>query len=135
MCNREDFFRFLRFLAVGVGNTLIDIICFFILTWCGIYYLAAQIVAYSVGVINSFYCNRVWTFRVTSRSKVQVIRFLIINLLSLGLSSLLILLCYDVCHQSLWLSKIIATCGGTLLNYIGADLWVFSQNRLEIFHQ
>lgn len=135
MCSREDFFRFLRFLTVGVGNTLIDIVCFSILTWCGLYYLAAQILAYSAGVINSYCCNRVWTFRVASSGKVQVIRFLIINLLSLGVSSLLLYLCYDICHQVLWVSKIVATCGGTVLNYVGNDLWVFSHHRVEVFHQ
>ncbi|MGE5389530.1 MAG: GtrA family protein [Deltaproteobacteria bacterium] len=135
MSNKGGLLRFLRFAIVGIGNTLIDLLCFSILTWCGVYYLAAQVAAYSAGVINSYFCNRIWTFKITRGEKGQAVRFVIVNLLSLGLSSALLYVCYDVCHQVLWISKIAATCGGMVLNYVGADQWVFRHGRLEVFDQ
>lgn len=131
MSSKGGILRFLRFLVVGIGNTLIDLFCFLILTRAGVYYLGAQVTAYLAGVINSYLCNRAWTFKVARRNKEQAVRFLIINLLSLGLSSLTIYLCYSVCHKDIWVSKVVATCGGTVLNYIGADQWVFSHDRLR----
>jgi len=128
--------RFLRFCTVGLGNTAIDILCFFVLTISGVPYLAAQIAAYSAGMVNSYICNRHWTFRMrTSSDGKEMLRFLAVNLVSLGFSSLLLLVCYDVGRQALWISKLIATGGGLLLNYAGSHWWVFQRSGTGVIHQ
>lgn len=136
MFNRCEWSRFLRFCTVGLGNTAIDIFGFFVLTISGVPYLAAQITAYSAGMVNSYICNRRWTFRMrTCRYGTEMLRFLAVNLVALGFSSLLLFVCYDVGQQALWISKLIATGGGVLLNYAGSHRWVFQRSGTRVIHQ
>lgn len=121
--------QFLRFCMVGVANTLVDLTAFFGLTLGGIPYLPAQALSYSAGVANSFFFNRKWTFRVTRQASVpEVIKFVIVNGLSLSLSSGLLYVLHDVTHLQLWLSKFSATGGGMVVNFLGSRLWVFTES-------
>ncbi len=54
-----------KFMTVGVLNTAIDTVAYFILTrWLGLGSLPvlAKAIAYIVGMVNSFFWNRSWTF-------------------------------------------------------------------------
>jgi len=58
-------------MTVGVLNTLIDAAVYFALTrWLGLRSLPvlAKGIAYAVGMTNSFYWNRTWTFKSQSNS-------------------------------------------------------------------
>ena len=136
MFNKHGWGQFLCFCTVGLGNTAIDLFCFFILTLSGVPYFIAQIMAYSSGMLNSYICNRKWTFHMGLASDwAEIFRFLMVNLLSLGFSSLLMFACNDLSHQALWVSKIIATGGAVLLNYVGSHLWVFQHSETRAIHQ
>jgi putative flippase GtrA len=111
---------------VGLGNTAVDFTAFFLLTLGGAPYLLAQALSYSTGVVNSFFLNRKWTFRVTRKVKVlEVVKFMIVNGLSLLVSSGLLFILHDTEHLRLWLCKFIATGVGVAVNYMGSRLWVF----------
>ncbi len=128
--NKPRAARFLRFCTVGVGNTAIDFTAFFLLTLGGIPYLLAQALAYAAGIVNSYFLNRRWTFRVVRKANaLEAGRFIIVNGLSLLVSLGLLAVLHDENQLSLWLSKFIATGGGLVVNYIGSRLWVFSENR------
>ncbi|APC09553.1 GtrA family protein [Neomoorella thermoacetica] len=127
--NKPGAAQFLRFCAVGVGNTVVDLTTFFGLTLVGMPYLLAQVLSYSAGVVNSFFFNRKWTFRVTHKtSALEVIKFITVNGLSLLLSSGLLFILHDVTHLQLWLSKFSATGGGIVVNFLGSRLWVFTES-------
>lgn len=121
--------QFLRFCTVGLANTAVDFSAFFILNSWGVPYLIAQVAAYSAGVINSFFCNRKWTFGRTGRANgMEAIRFVVVNGFSLLVSSQLLFLIYDLNHRELWLAKVGATAGGIAVNFMGSRLWVFTGN-------
>lgn len=66
-----------RFSFVGVINTAITLGIIFILTKLfNFHYVAANIVGYVVGLINSFLLNRKWTFRSSGSYGRQGFRFL-----------------------------------------------------------
>lgn len=135
MFNKAGILQFMKFCTVGLCNTAIDLLSFFVLTQSGFSYIGAQIVAYSAGMVNSYICNRAWTFQVRfDRDLYEIGRFLMVNLLSLAFSSLILFLCYDVAHQTLWVGKIAATGGGVLLNYVGSHLWVFHHKQTQPIH-
>lgn len=128
--SKHKVFLFLRFCTVGLGNTAVDFTAFFLLSLGGAPYLLAQMLAYGAGVVNSYFFNRRWTFQVTRKANIlEAGSFIIVNglalLVSLGLLSLL----HDENQLNLWLSKLIATGGGTVVNYIGSRLWVFAENQ------
>jgi len=122
--------RFLRFCTVGLGNTAVDFTAFFLLTLGGVPYLLAQVLSYAAGVVNSFFLNRKWTFRVTGKANVmEVARFVIVNGLSLLVSTGLLFILHDVDYPGLWFGKLVATGGGTVVNFMGSRLWVFTEHQ------
>jgi putative flippase GtrA len=122
--------QFLRFCMVGLGNTTVDFTAFFLLNLAGVPYLLAQVLSYSAGVINSFFFNRKWTFQVTRKTNVtEIAKFIILNGISLLVSSSLLFILHDANHQNLWLAKIAATGVGIAVNFIGSILWVFTENK------
>lgn len=127
--DRARVFQFLRFCAVGAGNTAVDFIVFFLLNMAGAPYLPAQVISYSAGVVNSYFCNRAWTFRVARKASLpEAVSFILVNGLSLSAASGLLYILYDVSHLDLWLSKCFATGAGMMVNFAGSRLWVFAEN-------
>ena len=51
--------KLLKFGLVGIFNTLITIISFWILLKFGMNYLIANTIAYLIGVANSYYWNKI----------------------------------------------------------------------------
>ncbi|MGA9172747.1 MAG: GtrA family protein [Thermoactinomyces sp.] len=129
--NKPGAALFLRFCAVGLGNTAVDFAAFYLLALVGVPYLLAQALSYSAGVINSFVFNRKWTFRVTRKVNVlEALKFFLVNVFSLLVSSGLLFVLHDVNHLNLWFAKLAATGGGIVVNFIGSRLWVFSENKI-----
>ena len=79
-----------KFGAVGVLNTLIDLGLYFVLTrWLGMAGLpvAAKAISYSAGILNSFLWNRNWTFRSQASPWKTLVPFVLVNLVGLGLNT------------------------------------------------
>lgn len=128
---KKKLITLLRFGTVGAGNTLIDFGVFFLLTALNVPYLIAQVCSYTAGILNSYTWNRTWTFRITEKVRGQeIIRFLIINLAASGITFLLL---YGLQKAGLSLvsSKVIATVGGMVINFIGNRLWVFQEPETD----
>ena len=141
---RSTAVQFIKFAVVGVFNTLVDFLVFQAFNLLvGLTYLA-QIVGYCCGVANSYLWNSSWTFRDTrTRSAREVVTFLLVNLVSLGMSLAAIWFCRNVLAISdAWVAswipaflasfvkgdtvcKLIATPVAIVVNFIGNSLFVF----------
>ncbi len=61
---KRTFIQLLKYGIIGVSNTLITLIVFYIInTWMGLGYAIANTIGYVLGLINSFVWNRTWVFR------------------------------------------------------------------------
>ncbi|WP_373367377.1 GtrA family protein [Thermaerobacillus caldiproteolyticus] len=121
-----------RFCTVGVGNTLIDFGVFFLLASIGVPVWLAQGCSYIAGMLNSYVWNRVWTFRMKQQATIQeFFRFILTNFFSLGATFFFLYVCQQIWGWSLLISKMIATFGGIMINFIGSRLWVFQQSANE----
>jgi putative flippase GtrA len=128
--NKPRTVQFLRFCAVGSGNTAVDFATFYLLTLGGAPALFAQVLSYSAGVANSYWLNRKWTFRVARKANaLEVAKFILVNGVSLLISSGLLFILRDMSHLDLWLSKLAATGGGMVVNFMGSRLWVFIEDQ------
>lgn len=59
--------QFIRYLAVGVLNTLVTLVVIFLCkTFTAIPLMACNAIGYVAGLINSFLWNRAWVFRATA---------------------------------------------------------------------
>ncbi len=128
--------QFLKFVLIGVMNTLIDLGIYTLLTAViGVPLIPANIVSYTCGVLNSYFWNSRWTFKQTQkRTVLTFVLFIIVNLVSLGVSTLVLSLCNQNIHiaNEFWqliVCKVIATACSLIVNFIGNKLIVFRQKN------
>ena len=76
--------QWLRFVAVGVSNTLLSTLVFAALFHLGVHYLLASSVAFALGALNSYVLNRRWTFRSHDRRAPELARFACVQIVGLG---------------------------------------------------
>ena len=84
--NRKEFIKLVKFGLVGVLNTVIDFAVFNLFLFFKCPPAAAKGISYTVGMINSFFCNKGWTFRAQGNGKKQFLKFMGINLVTLLIS-------------------------------------------------
>lgn len=122
----------LRFLVVGVINTLVGCGTMFLLyNWAHCSYWLSSAANYVVGGIVSFFLNKYFTFRKKEWSWSQVVKFAInvavCWLLAYGLAKPLVLRILE--GQSLWLQEnvamLVGMCLYTALNYLGQRFFAF----------
>lgn len=141
---KESLGQFLKFALVGVLNTVVDFLVFQLLNLTLGWTYLAQVIGYSAGVLNSYFWNSRWTFRKEhQRSAREAAAFVVVNLVSLGVSLGVLWLCRNPFGITdawvagwipAWLggfvkgdtiAKLIATPCAILFNFIGNKLFVF----------
>lgn len=119
-----------KFSLVGVSNTLIDFLIFTIFhEVIGAGYIISQIIGYSSGILNSFILNKKWTFEDRSCSKdavFKLIRFIIVNLISLGITLFFMNFLVKKANINVYVSKVIVTFIAQISNFIIYKLWIFN---------
>lgn len=118
--------EFLKFCLVGAVNTGIDLAVFAVLSSWGFPLLLAHSLSYTCGGLNSFLLNRTWTFKQGGQPTGQLIKFLLLNLLTMMLTYGLLVTSYNYFAWPMLICKLVATGAGLVLNFTGSRLWVFS---------
>ena len=126
---------FLRFILVGVGNTLLSLLLMFLLEGLG--YWPSTAIAYVAGATLSFFLNRYFTFHSDEDFWRSVGKFIInvavCYVVGYGLAKLLV----PIPEQPnavpvIWferLSKLVGMCLYTLLNYFGQRFFAFRSRK------
>ncbi|MBQ5991963.1 MAG: GtrA family protein [Clostridia bacterium] len=151
---KKSIVQLLKFVLIGASNTILDLLVTFALNAIfGIYYLA-KIIGYACGIANSYFWNSRWTFREErKRDAREIVSFIAVNLVTLGLSLLLQWLFRDKLHLDAWwtgfagenfLTKILngerfclllASGIALLVNFAGNKLLVFKKRETEPIEQ
>ena len=127
----RKFRSFILYAIFGIFNTLLDFLVF-----TGAHELLhlspeiSHILGYIAGFISGFVLNRNITFRKENSSNVflQVLKFLFVNLLSLG-SSTLLLHALTGAGLNEYIAKVIAQIVVTLINFFGYRYFVFRKDK------
>jgi putative flippase GtrA len=118
-----------KFMTVGVLNTLIDAGTYWVLTrWLPFFptqLVLAKGVSYVVGMVNSFYWNRTWTFKSRSNPWRAALLFSLTHLVALGINAGVMALGLDV----LALPDMVALLCATGASFV----WNFALNKLVVF--
>ena len=88
----EERRRFLRFAVVGVSGSVVDFGVFNILaTLLHLSSTLSQAISFTLGVLNNFTWNRLWTYPETRKNSVwkQLSQFGLVNVVGLGIRTLL----------------------------------------------
>lgn len=151
---KKSIVQLLKFVLIGASNTILDLLVTFALNAIfGIYYLA-KIIGYACGIANSYFWNSRWTFREErKRDAREIVTFIAVNLVTLGLSLLLQWVFRDKLHLDAWwtgfagenfLTKILngdrfclllASGIALLVNFAGNKLLVFKKSETEPIEQ
>lgn len=121
--------RPIRFCLVGAVNTIIDLVTFSVcIYFLGVNPAIGQIAGYSAGTVNSFILNKRWTFHSDTPSRktgYQLLRFIVINLLSLGITAWGLTFLTDSLRANVYFSKLLITAAAQTVNFAGYKLIVF----------
>ena len=119
-----------KFGAVGVLNTTIDLGLYFLLTrWLGLgaWPVLAKVCSYAAGILNSFLWNKFWTFRSKAGLAATLVPFVLTSLVGLGINAGVL----QVALKSLRLPELVALGLATLT----ALAWNFVISKFVIFKE
>lgn len=129
--NNKTFGHLNKFGFVGCLNTLIDFGVFSLLNSVfGVNYIISQILSYSGGTLNSYFCNKFWTFKDTRTSKKttnEIIQFIVVNAASLSVSIIGLSVFLKDNSMNSFLAKIISMVLAQVVNFLGYRFWVFGK--------
>ena len=110
-----------KFMTVGVLNTAIDAAAYFALTrWLGLVsrLVLAKGIAYVIGMMNSFFWNRTWTFQSKSHLWKAALWFALTHIFSLGINAGVMAFGLDILNLSEVVSLVLATGAAFCWNFV-----------------
>lgn len=114
-----------KFAIAGVINTVIDWAIFFSLyNIVGVNPVVSQAVSFTAATVVSFFINTMWVFNTTKAKTRQrlIIEFFVLNLIALGITTVLIYLFIDLMHMNELLAKVLTTVITMIYNYVTRKL-------------
>jgi putative flippase GtrA len=119
-----------KFLLVGVMNTGIDVGLYFALTRYVAAFaeanVAAKVVSYTAGVVNSYLWNRSWTFKSRDQSRKTFVPFVLTNLIGLSINAAVLWLGLLLSLPEI-MALLLATSVVLLWNFIISKVVVFNR--------
>jgi putative flippase GtrA len=132
----ENIVQLFKFATVGCFNTLIDWAIYFIIlklfpAESVIFYTAAKGFSYFCGILNSFFLNRVWTFRDSLQENEggRFAKFMVVNLIGLGINSVSVYIFLNMEFRHV-AALFFATAITFSFNFILNKLWVFRKGKM-----
>ena len=97
MQKKKELWVFIKFALVGVSNTVVDSIAFYIMYALSDNQYISKVIAVMFGMTNSYLWNKFWTFNADTydNSPARLIKFVLVNLIALGASLLVLNLTAD----------------------------------------
>lgn len=117
---KKTILQFCKFIIVGCINTLVSLGVILILqNGFDVKYTKANLIGYIVGVINSFFWNKLWVFQKKDRKFVrEALLFLITFLICYGLQYICLRALVEKMHISETWSQLLSMGIYTVANYI-----------------
>ena len=117
--------QFIRYCCVGAFNTLVCVSVMTLLAHLGFHYLVYTAFGYMVGIIVSFFLNFRLTFASQGYIYQRLIRFILINLINLGLTEAIQAFLIELCHIPELPAVVIGMISYVFLGYFANKRWVF----------
>lgn len=141
----EALVQFVKFGIVGLSNTVISYVIYIVALlifqsnqWIpGVDYLIAQVIAFILSVLWSFYWNNKYVFQKEESEERNLLHALLKTYVSyaftgLFLNSILSLLWVEVLHISKLIAPIINLLVSVPLNFIMNKFWAFKKDKKEV---
>lgn len=123
----------LRYGVVGLASNGIGFLLYLLLTWLGMEYRVAVTLLFAVGVVQTFFFNKGWSFGHTGTTQPALLRYWAVYVVAyfLNIAALTVLVEYvDVPHQIAQAILIFAIAG---LIFIALRFWVFPKEAIRAY--
>lgn len=126
--------QFIKFGIVGISNTFVHYIIYLLCAIIGINYILANFIAFSISVINSFYWNNKYVFKLKSDGECKWLSVLIKTYISYAITGLLLnsILLYieiDIWGINEFVAPIINMIVTIPLNFIINKFWAYKSKK------
>ena len=123
-CSKKSFF-FLRYILVGIINTIVGYGIIFFLMFLGVSPEISNIVGYAVGISVSYVLNKIYTFQSKAHPKKEFPKFVLSLLASYTLNFLTLVLCIHILKINPYISQIISGAVYTLSGFVFLKYFAF----------
>lgn len=117
---------FLKFCVVGVSNTILSLIIYWILNMIGINYLVSSTIAYLMGIFNGYMLSSRFVYN-KKQSFNTGVKFFTVYGISLLLNLLIMYLLVEVILFDKMIAQAVAVIVNTFFNYIINSVWTFKK--------
>jgi len=117
--------QFVRFGLVGLSNTLISLLIYYLLIGLQVNYLLATIAGYVISSLSGYILNKLWVFRDKKKVKTSMFRYYAVYISSLLLNTVLMYLWVDIFGISEQIAPILTLCVTVPYNFVFSKLWTF----------
>ena len=118
--------EFVRFLIVGVANTLISLVVYRALLALGLWYVVSAPIAWGAGVVNGYIFNRRWTFAAKDSTQARV--YCVSIAAGGAISTTLFVLFYvEVAGIGRVLAYLLALIPVTVSTFVANRIWTFAE--------
>ena len=125
---------FLKYLLVGIINTIVGYGIIFSLMFIGISPEISNIIGYAIGIIVSYTLNKIYTFQSKAHPKKEFPKFVLSLLTSYGLNFLTLILCIHIFKINPYISQIISGAVYTLSGFVFLKYFAFRNGYEKIRH-
>ncbi|GHV83438.1 sugar translocase [Spirochaetia bacterium] len=129
---KNNFLQFLKFGVVGLSNTLVSYGVYYVcVRFFDIHYIAANIIAFIIAVLNSFYWNKKFVFKGLSGKKEHfkaLLKLYITNVFTgVFLSNALLFIEVELLGIDKYIAPLINIAAIMPVNYLISKYWAFNK--------
>ena len=115
----------IRFLIVGILNTIVGYGTYYIIISFNISYVIAMTISQIVGVTHSFFWNKFWTFKSKKSGRKEIFKFVSVYLVTYVMNLTLLAFFIEIMKIDKRVAPIIILFITTLISYFGHKFWSF----------
>lgn len=125
LSSKDSLIQFFKFGLVGLSNTAVGFGVYYLLFFCGVNYLLANIISWLVSVLNAFYWNNKYVFQSDSGWWETLFRTYISYGASLLISTLLMYALVEYLQISPVIAPVLCLLVTVPLNFLLNKFWAF----------
>lgn len=119
----------IRFVLVGVLNTVVGYGCYFVLLYLQVNYIISLAISHIVGVTNSFFWNKYWTFKSKGNIKHELVKFISVYVITFFLNLGILVIFVEYVKVDKRVAQVYALFIVTIISYIGHKFWSFKSKE------